>query len=292
MGCTASVYTVPLWERPDVFLLSSSERDTLFREYETIYTVYRESGIAKVLYFSKMNYFSPPCLCFHCILPVFSPKVKETISPPCTTIDFLPFPQPVQRMSYFKGQDGGRSQVTSFYRSTPQTSALRSRARQKAAFLRSTGKLPHQSSVSPASLLISNCLPAPAPHPHHMMGIHRCLIASRISVAASTEIKEGTDSVDCYWFVEERRFSGHKCLREIAHHPTERRAFKEQLPNLSINFLIEQSLSIFSLSYDVELARVRLIVPTPQIWVKLTSLMIQFKPLSGLRWWFKVWSTG
>lgn len=131
-----------------ISLVIFGKRHIVQRMGDNIYGIQRKQyrlSVKKMLYFSKMNYVSPPCLCFHCILPVFSPKVKETISPPCTTIDFLPFPQPVQRMSYFKGQDGGRSQVTSFYRSTPQTSTLPSRARQKAALLRSTGKLPHQS---------------------------------------------------------------------------------------------------------------------------------------------------
>ena len=196
-------------------------------------------------------------------------------------------------MSYFKGQDGGQSQVTSFYRSTPRTSTLPSRARQKAALPRSTGKLPHQSSVSPRKpprLQLSTRFSSTSTSHDGNPSPLNCFCESPLPLPK--EIKEGTDSVDCNWFAEERRFSGHKCLREIAHHPTKRRAFKERLPNLSINFLIEQSLSIFSLSYDVESARFRLIVPTPQIWVKLTSLMIRFKPLSSLRWWFKAWSTG
>lgn len=115
-----------------------------------------------------------------CIPPIFSLKVKETIFLACTTIDFLPFPQPVQRMSYFKGQDGGRSQVTSFCRSTPQTSRLPSRARQKGALLCSTGKLPHQSYIPHKPLL--NCPPALAPNPHHMVKIHCCLIACESSL--------------------------------------------------------------------------------------------------------------
>lgn len=125
-----------------------------------------------MLYFNKINCFSLHCRCFYCVRPVFSLEVKETIFLACTTIDFLPFPQPVQRMSYFKGQDGGRSQVTSFYRSTPQTSRLPSRARQKAALLRSTGKLPHQSYAPHEPRL--NCLPALTLHPHHMLKILHC----------------------------------------------------------------------------------------------------------------------
>ena len=135
----------------------------------------------------------PHSVCALTVLPQCFPlKVKETISLACTTIDFLPFPQPVQRMSYFKGQDGGRSQVTSFYRSTPQISRLPSRARQKAALRRSTGKLPHQSSSFPSPG--STVLLALAPHPRHVMKIYRCLIARESSTAASTEIKDCTDS--------------------------------------------------------------------------------------------------
>lgn len=83
-------------------------------------------------------------------------------------------------MSYFKGQDGGRSQVTSFYQSAPQTSKLLSRARQKGALLHSTGKLPHQSYIPLKHKL--NCLPALAPDPHHMVKIHCCLIACESSL--------------------------------------------------------------------------------------------------------------
>lgn len=133
-----------------------------------------------MLDFSKIKYVSLQCLCFCCILPIFSPKVKETISLACTTIDFLPFPQPVQRMSYFKGQYGGQSQVTSFYRSTPQTSRLPSRARRKGALFRSTGKLPHQSYIPYKPQL--NPLPALTLHPHHMVKIHCCLIACESSL--------------------------------------------------------------------------------------------------------------
>lgn len=64
-------------------------------------------------------------------------------------------PQPAQRTSYFKGQDGRLSQVTSFYRSTRRTSALPSRVRQKAVLLHSIGKLPHQSCASHKSLFPS-----------------------------------------------------------------------------------------------------------------------------------------
>lgn len=48
--------------------------------------------------------------------------------------------QPVRRMSYFKGQDGGRSQVTSFYPSTPQTIRPPSPVRPRGARSRSTGE--------------------------------------------------------------------------------------------------------------------------------------------------------
>lgn len=64
--------------------------------------------------------------------------------------------------------------MTSFYRSTPQTSRLPLRVRQKGALLRSTGKLPYQSNIPHKhelncfgttstshgeNLLVFNCLP-------------------------------------------------------------------------------------------------------------------------------------
>lgn len=71
--------------------------------------------------------------------------------------------------------------MTSFYRSTPQTSRLPLRARRKGALLRSTGKLPHQSFIPHQRKL--HCLPALAPRPRHMAKIHRCLIACESSSA-------------------------------------------------------------------------------------------------------------
>lgn len=94
--------------------------------------------VRKLLDFSKINYFFTVCA-FAMFFQYFLIGSKRQFFLACITIDFLPFPQPVQRMSYFRGQDGGRSQVTSFYRSTPQTSMLPSHARQKAVLLHSTG---------------------------------------------------------------------------------------------------------------------------------------------------------
>lgn len=109
-------------------------------------------SVRTLVYFSKMNCLSSQALCFGCIFSWgqrdnFSGLSYDRLSP------LSPLPQPVQRMSYFKGQDGGRSQVTSFYRSTPQTSRPPSRARQKGAPPRSTGKLPHQRFISPQASL-------------------------------------------------------------------------------------------------------------------------------------------
>lgn len=70
--------------------------------------------------------------------------------------------------------------MTSFYRSTPETSRLPLRARQKGALLRSTGKLPHQSYIPHQHKL--DCLPALAPHPRHMVKIYCCLIACESSL--------------------------------------------------------------------------------------------------------------
>lgn len=114
--------------------------------------------------------------------------------------------QPVQRMSYFKGQDGGRSQVTSFYRSTPQTTMRPSCARQRGAPCHSTGELPDQSfSFTCCFLLCSACVTV---HLHYF-------------IAAPTKTKEGTTGIANLF---KKHFAGHEKLKgESRHHPAERK---------------------------------------------------------------------
>lgn len=158
-------------------------------------------------------------------------------------------------MSYFKGQDGGQSQVTSFYRSTPQTSRLPSRARQKAALLHSTGKLPHQTLHPPRASATVAVYLLHALHLHHTVKNPSPLNCLWIFIAASTEIKDGTDSVDCYWFVQEQRFLDLNARERKKDYATIQQKDRLQKSDCLIEhpFLIEKSLSIFSLSCDVEL---------------------------------------
>lgn len=153
-----SVYTRHVGDCPNVFLCFALLWKEHCSENSRQYSILKQYTASQKVIGFQQDYLFFHCLCFCCILPVFSLRVKEAIFLACTTIDFLPFPQPVQRMSYFKGQDGGQSQVTSFYRSTPQTSMPPSHARQKAVLLRSTGKLPHQSYIPHKPLL--DCRPA------------------------------------------------------------------------------------------------------------------------------------
>lgn len=118
----------------------------------------------------------------------------------CITLNALPPPpQPVQRMSYFKGRDGRLSQATSFCPSTRRTSARPSRARQKEVLLRSIGKSPHQSCVPHESRLF------PLP-PLNVLHTKKLLLLNCLWIfsAAFMAIKEVIDSADCHWFVIER----------------------------------------------------------------------------------------
>lgn len=152
----------------------------------------------KLLDFSKINYFLH-CLCFGKIFPGFTLWVKEVLSCLILLSTLSLTPQPARRTSYFKGQDGRLSQLTSFYRSTRQTSALPSRVRQKAVLLRSIGKLPHQSCVSHKSRFFR--LPAlNALHTKKPLLLNCLWIFS----AAFMAIKEVIDSADCHWFAIER----------------------------------------------------------------------------------------
>lgn len=152
-----------------------------------------------LLDFSKIIYFFPTVCSVAIFSSVFSLWVKEALFLACTTVEFLPFPQPVQRMSYSKGQDGEQSQVTSFYQSTPQTSVLPSCVRQKAVLFRSTGKLPHQS-YNPHKPWLS-CLTALTT----ALGENPLLLNCLWIISAA--VKEASDSVDCHWFV-----TGWRCL--------------------------------------------------------------------------------
>lgn len=130
--------------------------------------------------------------------PGFTLWVKEAQSCLILLSTLSLTPQPAQRTSYFKGQDGRLSQVTSFYRSTRRTSALPSRVRQKAVLLHSIGKLPHQSCVSHKSLLPSPTLNAL--HTKKPLLLNCFWILS----VAFMAIKEVIDSADCHWIAIER----------------------------------------------------------------------------------------
>lgn len=114
------------------------------------------------------------------------------------SLSLPPLPQPAQKTSYFKGQDGRLSQVTSFYRSTRRTSALPSRVRRKAFLHHSIGKLPLQSCVSHESRLFRlatlNVLNTKKPL------LLNCLW---IFSGAFMAIKKVIDSADYHWFAIE-----------------------------------------------------------------------------------------
>lgn len=141
-------------------------------------------------------------------------------------------------MSYFKDQDGRLSQVTSFYRSTPQTNTLPSRARQKEALLRSTGKLAHQRCF-PHKPRLSCLLALKTLHSKKNQNYH-CLIACESSMLLSWQWKRLLIVVIAIDLSSE-----HKCWREIRCHPTKRQASKSGCL-IERPFLTEQGLSVMS----------------------------------------------
>lgn len=203
----------------------------------------------KLLYFSKINYFSSHYLWFCWILPVFSLKVKQTISWLVLLQTFSPFPSLYRGCHISRAKMEDRAKWPHFTDQLPRPASyhrLRGRREPFSAVqvnYHIKRSIPHE----PQLAIYLHC----ALHPHHMVKIHRLLIACESSLLLPRKSKMALIVLIAIDLLK-NNVSGHKCSREITHHPAKRQASKSYCL-IEHPFLIEKSLSIFSLSCDVEL---------------------------------------